>query len=136
MLQAMNTGHDGSLTTIHANSPREAVSRMEVMVSMANSWMQMSSIRQQIASSIHVFVQAARLSDGSRRVTSVTEVAGMEGSVITLQDIFTMEKLGLNPDGKVLGRFRARGIRPRFAEKLLSQGISLPPQMFEEDVSI
>jgi pilus assembly protein CpaF len=136
MLQAMNTGHDGSLTTIHANSPREAVSRMEVMVSMANSGMQMTSIRQQIASSIHIFVQAARLSDGSRRVTAITEVAGMEGSVITLQDIFTMEKLGLTPEGKVLGRFHASGIRPRFAEKLMAQGIALPTQLFEEDVPI
>ena len=136
MLQAMNTGHDGSLTTIHANSPREAVSRLEVMVSMANSGMQMTSIRQQIASSVHLFVQAARLSDGSRRVTGITEVAGMEGSIITLQDIFVMEKLGLNQEGKVLGRFRASGIRPRFAEKLLAQGIPLPPQMFEEEVPI
>jgi len=136
MLQAMNTGHDGSLTTIHANSPREAVSRMEVMVSMANSGMQMTSIRQQIASSIHIFVQAARLSDGSRRVTSITEVAGMEGSVITLQDIFTMEKLGLNQEGKVLGRFRASGIRPRFAEKMMAQGITLSAEMFEEEIPI
>jgi pilus assembly protein CpaF len=136
MLQAMNTGHDGSLTTIHANSPREAVSRLEVMVSMANSGMQMTSIRQQIASSIHLFVQAARLSDGSRRVTSITEVSGMEGAVITLQEIFFMEKLGLNQDGKVLGRFRANGIRPRFAEKMLAQGISLPAQMFEENSPI
>jgi pilus assembly protein CpaF len=136
MLQAMNTGHDGSLTTIHANSPREAVSRLEVMVSMANSGMQMTSIRQQIASSVHLFVQAARLSDGSRRVTSITEVSGMEGSVITLQEIFVMDKLGLNQDGKVLGRFRANGIRPRFVEKMVAQGISLPTQMFEEDVPI
>ena len=136
MLQAMNTGHDGSLTTIHANSPREAVSRLEVMVSMANSGMQMTSIRQQISSSIHLFVQAARLSDGSRRVTSITEVTGMEGSVITLQDIFIMEKLGLNQDGKVIGRFKATGIRPRFAEKMVSQGITLPAQLFEENMSI
>ena len=136
MLQAMNTGHDGSLTTIHANSPREAVSRLEVMVSMANSGMQMTSIRQQIASSIHLFVQAARLSDGSRRVTSITEVSGMEGSVITLQEIFVMEKLGLNKEGQVLGRFRANGIRPRFVEKMVAQGISVPTQMFEEDVPI
>ena len=136
MLQAMNTGHDGSLTTIHANSPREAVSRLEVMVSMANSGMQMTSIRQQIASSIHLFVQAARLSDGSRRVTTITEVAGMEGAVITLQDIFTMERLGLDQNGKVLGRFKSNGIRPRFAEKMMAQGISLPTQMFEEDVPI
>jgi pilus assembly protein CpaF len=136
MLQAMNTGHDGSLTTIHANSPREAVSRLEVMVSMANSGMQLNSIRQQIASTVNIFVQAARLSDGSRRVTSITEVSGMEGSVITLQEIFVMEKLGLNQDGKVLGRFRASGIRPRFVEKMMAQGMSLPTQMFEEDVPI
>ena len=136
MLQAMNTGHDGSLTTIHANSSRDAVARLEVMVSMANSGMQMSSIRQQIASSIHIFVQAARLSDGSRRVTSITEVAGMEGSVITLQDIFTMEKTGLAPDGKVLGRFRASGIRPKFAEKLMAHGVSLPASLLEEDLPI
>lgn len=136
MLQAMNTGHDGSLTTIHANSPREAVSRLEVMVSMANSGMQMTSIRQQIASSIHLFVQAARLSDGSRRVTNITEVSGMEGSVITLQEIFTLEKLGLNQNGNMIGRFRASGIRPRFVEKMVAQGISLPSQIFEEDVPI
>ncbi len=136
MLQAMNTGHDGSLTTIHANSPREAVSRLEVMVSMANSGMQMTSIRQQIASSIHIFVQAARLSDGSRRVTSITEVSGMEGTVITLQEIFRLEKLGLNQDGKVLGHFHANGIRPRFVEKMIAQGIALPTEMFEEDVPI
>ena len=136
MLQAMNTGHDGSLTTIHANSPREAVARLEVMVSMANSGMQMTSIRQQIASSIHLFVQAARMSDGSRRVTAVTEVDGMEGQTITLQDLFTFEKLGLNQEGKVLGRFRSTGIRPKFAEKLISQGIGLPAEIFEEDIRI
>ena len=136
MLQAMNTGHDGSLTTIHANSPREAVARLEVMVSMANSGMQMTSIRQQIASSIHLFVQAARMSDGSRRVTAVTEVDGMEGQTITLQDLFTFEKLGLNQEGKVLGRFRSTGIRPKFAEKLISQGIGLSAEIFEEDIRI
>jgi pilus assembly protein CpaF len=136
MLQAMNTGHDGSLTTIHANSPREAIGRLEVMVSMANSGMQMTSIRQQIASSVHLLVQAARLSDGSRRVTSVTEVTGMEGSVVTLQDIFLFEKLGLTEEHKVIGRFTASGIRPRFAEKLTSQGIHLPAEMFDEDVRV
>jgi pilus assembly protein CpaF len=136
MLQAVNTGHDGSLTTLHANSPREAVSRLEVMVSMANSGMLMNSIRQQIASSIHLFVQIARLSDGTRRVTCITEVAGMEGTVITLQDIFTMERLGVNKDGRVLGRFKANGIRPRFVEKMAAQGISLPAEMFEEDLPI
>jgi len=136
MLQAMNTGHDGSLTTIHANSPREAIGRLEVMVSMANSGMQMTSIRQQIASSVHLLVQAARMSDGSRRVTSVTEVTGMEGSIVSLQDIFTFEKLGLNEDNKVLGRFIATGIRPKFAEKLASQGIQLAANLFEEDIRI
>jgi pilus assembly protein CpaF len=136
MLQAMNTGHDGSLTTIHANSPREAVSRLEVMVSMANSGMQMTSIRQQIASSINLLVQAARLSDGTRRVTNVTEITGMEGSVVTLQDIFVMEKMGLSPQNRVLGRFVATGVRPRFAEKLESQGIRLRPELFEERLSI
>lgn len=136
MLQAMNTGHDGSLTTIHANSPREAVGRLEVMVSMANSGMQMNSIRQQIASSVHLLVQAARMSDGSRRVTSVTEITGMEGPVITLQDIFTFEKLGLNEENKVLGRFVASGIRPRFAEKLSAQGIHLPADMFDENIPV
>ncbi|MDQ6678261.1 MAG: CpaF family protein [Acidobacteriota bacterium] len=136
MLQAMNTGHDGSLTTIHANSPREAVARLEVMVSMANSGMQMNSIRQQIASSVHLFVQAARLSDGSRRVTSVTEVAGMEGTVVSLQDIFTFEKLGLSPEKKVRGQFTSSGIRPKFAEKLESQGIHLPVEIFEEKIRV
>ena len=94
MLQAMNTGHDGSLTTVHANSPRDAISRLEVMVSMANSNMQVNSIRQQIASAVHMLVQASRFSDGSRRVTGITEVTGMEGSIITLQDLFVFEKRG------------------------------------------
>src|ERR1700752_1679763 len=114
MLQAMNTGHDGSLTTIHANAPRDAVSRLEVMVSMANANMQLISVRQQIASAVHLLVQASRLSDGSRRVVSLTEVTGMEGDVVTLQDLFVFEKRGLNPDGRVFGRFAATGIRPKF----------------------
>jgi len=132
MLQAMNTGHDGSLTTVHANSPRDAISRLEVMVSLANANMQLVSIRQQIASAVHVLVQASRLSDGSRRVTSVTEVTGMEGEVVTLQDIFVFEKRGLNPDGHVLGRFSATGIRPKFYEKLLAAGIRLGSELFDE----
>src|SRR5512135_2561787 len=136
MLQAMNTGHDGSLTTIHANSPRDAVSRLEVMVSLANSNMQLVSIRQQIAAAVHVLVQASRLSDGSRRVTSVTEVTGMEGEVVTLQDIFVFEKRGLTPDGHVMGRFAATGIRPKFYEKLLSAGIRLRQDLFEEVMEI
>ena len=136
MLQAMNTGHDGSLTTIHANSPRDGISRLEVMVSLANSSMQLVSIRQQIASAVHVLVQAARLSDGSRRVVNVTEVTGMEGDVVTLQDIFVFEKRGLSPEGKVLGRFAATGIRPKFYEKLLAAGIRLKPDLFDEVVEV
>jgi pilus assembly protein CpaF len=132
MLQAMNTGHDGSLTTIHANTPRDAVSRLEVMVSLANSNMKLESVRQQISSAVNLFVQAARLSDGSRRVTSITEVTGMEGDIITIQDIFVFEKRGLSPEGKVLGRFAATGIRPKFYEKLLSAGIRLRPDLFDE----
>ncbi|MEK7408489.1 MAG: CpaF family protein [Acidobacteriota bacterium] len=136
MLQAMNTGHDGSLTTIHANSPRDAVARLEVMVSWAAPNMNLSSIRQQIASAVQVLVQAARFSDGSRRVTSVTEVTGMEGEVVTLQDLFVFEKRGLSPEGKVLGRFASTGIRPRFYEKLLAAGIHLRPELFDEVVEV
>jgi pilus assembly protein CpaF len=136
MLQAMNTGHDGSLTTIHANSPRDGISRLEVMVALANSNMQLVSIRQQIASAVHLLVQAARLSDGSRRVVSLTEVTGMEGEVVTLQDIFVFEKRGLNPDGRVVGRFAATGIRPKFYEKLLAAGIRLRADLFDEVVEV
>lgn len=136
MLQAMNTGHDGSLTTIHANSPRDGVSRLEVMVSIANSNMQINSVRQQIASAVHVLVQASRMSDGSRRVINITEVTGMEGDMITLQDIFVFEKRGLTPEGKVIGRFAATGIRPKFYEKLLSAGIKLSSSMFDEVVEV
>jgi pilus assembly protein CpaF len=132
MLQAMNTGHDGSLTTIHANSPRDGVSRLEVMVSLANSNMKLESIRQQVSSAVNLFVQASRMSDGSRRVTSITEVTGMEGDVVTIQDIFVFEKRGLSPEGKVLGRFAATGIRPKFYEKLLAAGIRLRPDLFDE----
>jgi pilus assembly protein CpaF len=136
MLQAMNTGHDGSLTTVHANNPRDAVSRLEVMVSLANSNMQLVSIRQQVSSAVNLFVQAARLSDGSRRVTSITEVTGMEGEIITLQDIFVFEKRGLSPEGAVVGRFAATGIRPKFYEKLLAAGIRLRSDLFEEVVEV
>ena len=136
MLQAMNTGHDGSLTTIHANTPRDGISRLEVMVSLANSSMQLLSIRQQIASAVHVLVQAARLSDGSRRVINITEVTGMEGDVVTLQDIFVFEKRGLSPEGRVLGRFAATGIRPKFHEKLLAAGIRLRADLFDEVVEV
>src|SRR5688500_2953529 len=136
MLQAMNTGHDGSLTTVHANSPRDAISRLEVMVSMANANMQLTSIRQQIASAVHVLVQASRLSDGSRRIVNITEVTGMEVDMVTLQDIYVFEKRGLSPEGRVLGRFAATGIRPKFYEKLLSAGIRLRPDLFDEVLEV
>ena len=136
MLQAMNTGHDGSLTTVHANSPRDAISRLEVMVSMANSNMQINAIRQQIASAVHMLVQASRFSDGSRRVTSITEVTGMEGQIITLQDLFVFEKRGIDAEGRVIGRFAATGIRPKFYEKLVSAGIRLRTEIFEEVVEV
>jgi pilus assembly protein CpaF len=136
MLQAMNTGHDGSLTTVHSNSPRDAISRLEVMVSMANSNMQLISIRQQIASAVHLLVQATRFSDGSRRVVAITEVTGMEGNVVTLQDLYVFEKRGMDPDGKVIGRFAATGIRPKFYEKLLAGGIRLRADIFDEVVEV
>jgi pilus assembly protein CpaF len=136
MLQAMNTGLVGSLTTIHANSPRDGISRLEVMVSLANPNMQLISIRQQIASAVHVLVQAARLSDGSRRVMNVTEVTGMEGEMVTLQDLFVFERRGLTPEGKVIGRFAATGIRPKFYERLLSAGIKLSSSLFDEVIEI
>src|SRR5580704_17873916 len=110
MLAAMNTGHDGSLTTVHANSPRDAISRLETMVSLANANMHLAAIRQQIASAVQILVQVSRMSDGSRRVMNITEVTGMETDIVTLQDIFVFEKLGLSPEGKVVGRFAATGI--------------------------
>ena len=136
MLQAMNTGHDGSLTTIHANSPRDAISRLEVMVSLANANISLRAIRQQVASAIDLFIHLARLSDGSRRITHITECVGMEGDQVTLQDIFVFEKTGLAPGGKVLGRFRPTGIRPRFSERLAACGIHLPPSTFQTIVEI
>jgi pilus assembly protein CpaF len=136
MLQAMNTGHDGSLTTIHANTPRDALGRLEVMVGMANANMGLRSMRQQIAAAVNVFVQISRFSDGSRRVTHITEVVGMEQDIITLQDIFLFEKTGISESGKVLGRFRATGIRPKFYERLKASGITLPQQMFQTVVEI
>ncbi len=136
MLQAMNTGHDGSLTTIHANSPRDATSRLEVMVSLANSNMQLTSIRQQISGAVDLIVQTSRQSDGTRRITSITEITGMEGEVVTLQDIFVFEKRGLTPEGRVIGRFAATGIRPKFYEKLLSAGIRLRADLFDEVLEV
>src|SRR5262245_20007821 len=131
MLQAMNTGHDGSLTTIHANSPRDALYRLDTMVAMANLNIPERAIRQQVASAIEVVVQIARLSDGTRKVTAISEITGMERDVITMQDIFVFEKMGIAEDGTVRGRFRATGIRPRCAERLAASGIHLPAEMFE-----
>jgi pilus assembly protein CpaF len=131
MLQAMNTGHDGSLTTIHANSPRDAISRMEVMIGMSNSNMPAASVRQQVASAVDLFIQISRMSDGSRKVTYVTECVGMEGSQVTTQDIFVFEKTGINSSGKVTGRFRATGVRPKFYDKIRAIGMELPASLFQ-----
>jgi pilus assembly protein CpaF len=131
MLQAMNTGHDGSLTTIHANTPRDALSRVETMIAMGNVNLPEKAIRQQISSAIQVVVQQTRLADGSRKVTSISEITGMEGDVITMQEVFMFEKLGMTQDGKVIGRFKATGVRPKVAERLKAAGVHLPSDMFE-----
>jgi pilus assembly protein CpaF len=136
MLQAMNTGHDGSLTTIHSNTPRDAVARLEVLVGMANANMGVRSIRAQVTSAIDLMVQVARFSDGSRKITYVTELVGLEGEQVTMQDIFLFEKSGIAENGKVLGRFKATGVRPRFYEKLRSSGITLPASLFQTVVEI
>jgi pilus assembly protein CpaF len=136
MLQAMNTGHDGSLTTIHANSPRDAVSRLEVMVGMANANMGVQAIRQQISSAIDLFVQIARLSDGSRRVTAITECVGMEGNQVTMQDIFVFDKTGIAEQGRVTGVFRATGIRPSFSDRLRATGSQMQASVFQTMVAI
>jgi pilus assembly protein CpaF len=132
MLQAMNTGHDGSLTTIHANTPRDALARLETMIQMTGMRLSERAMRQQVASAIDVVLQVARMTDGSRRVTSISEITGMEGDTITMQEIFLYERTGMSSQGQVIGRFRATGIRPRFAEKLKSCGMQLPRVFFEE----
>ena len=131
MLQAMNTGHDGSLTTVHANTPRDALSRIETMIAMGATHLPERAMRQQIASAIQLVVQQTRLSDGTRKVTSIAEITGMEGDVITMQEIFAFEKLGVTPDGKVIGRFRATGVRPKCCERLRTSGVHLSADMFE-----
>jgi pilus assembly protein CpaF len=130
MLQAMNTGHDGSLTTVHANTPRDALTRIETMIAMGATNLPERAMRQQMSSAINIVIQQTRLSDGSRRVTNISEITGMEGDIITMQDIFIFEKTGLTPEGKVSGRFRATGVRPKCWEKLRAAGINLPPEMF------
>jgi pilus assembly protein CpaF len=131
MLQAMNTGHDGSLTTVHANTPRDALTRLETMIAMGATNLPDKAMRQQISSAIQIVVQQTRLADGSRKVTAVSEITGMEGDVITMQDIFVFEKLGLTKEGKVHGRFRATGVRPKCAERMRAGGIHLPTDMFD-----
>jgi len=130
MLQAMNTGHDGSLTTLHSNSPRDALSRLETMISMANLNLPDKAMRQQIASAVNVIVQISRLTDGSRKLMQVSEIVGMEGDIITMQDIFVYERQGVDANGRVIGRFKATGIRPRFTERLAAWGIELPNALF------
>ena len=131
MLQAMNTGHDGSLTTVHANTPRDALTRIETMIAMGATNLPERAMRQQISSAIQLVVQQTRLSDGSRKITSISEITGMEGDVITMQEIFVFEKMGITQDGKVVGRFRATGVRPKCCERLKASGIHLPADMFE-----
>src|SRR5918996_1086083 len=132
MLQAMNTGHDGSLTTVHANTPRDALARLETMIQMTGMRLSDRAMRQQIASAVNLMIQVARLSDGARRVTSISEITGMEGETITMQEIFQYERTGIDKDGVVLGRFRPTGIRPRFTERLKACGLQLPRVFFEE----
>ena len=131
MLQAMNTGHDGSLTTIHANSPRDALSRLETMVAMANLNIPDTVSRRQIASAINVVVQVSRLSDGTRKITNVSEITGMEGEIVAMQEIFLFRKRGIREDGEVLGEFVATGIRPKFTERFAVSGIQLSPAIFD-----
>ncbi len=131
MLQAMNTGHDGSMTTIHANSARDAVSRLENMVAMAGMEMPIKAIRSQIASAVNLMVQVSRLQDGSRRMVSITEITGMEGDVISMQEVFRYERLGLTPEGKIIGRFNATGVRSHYSERFRQWGYDLPPSIFE-----
>jgi len=131
MLQAMNTGHDGSMTTIHANSARDGVSRLENMVAMAGIEMPLKAVRSQIASAVHLIVQASRLQDGSRRMVSITEVTGMEGEVISMQEVFRFQRVGLASDGKIIGHFTATGVRSNFSERFKQWGYDLPASIFE-----
>jgi pilus assembly protein CpaF len=136
MLQAMNTGHEGSMTTVHANTCRDALARLESMVAMANFNLQEKAVRQQIASAIGIVVQIARMSDGTRRVINIAEITGMESDTISMQDIFTFVRRGVGPSGKVVGTFRPSGIRPKFMEKLRVAGILLPAEIFEKTTEV
>ncbi|NJS39059.1 MAG: CpaF family protein [Rhodobacteraceae bacterium] len=131
MLQAMNTGHDGSMTTIHANNPRDAISRLENMVAMAGIEMPLKAMRSQIASAVNLIVQASRLQDGTRRMTSITEITGMEGEVISMQEVFRFERLGVEPNGRIIGRFNATGIRSSYSDRFRQWGFDLPASIYE-----
>jgi pilus assembly protein CpaF len=131
MLQAMNTGHDGSLTTVHANSPRDALTRIETLVSMAGLNLGTKAMRHYVSSALDVIIQIARLSDGTRKLISFQEVVGMEGDLITLQELFVFQQTGLDENRKVKGRFKATGVRPKFYERLVAKGVSLPPDLFD-----
>jgi len=133
MLQAMNTGHDGSMTTVHANTPRDAMTRVEQMVGMAEMDLPTRTIRMQIASALHLVVQVSRLSDGGRRVTSITEITGIEGEILQMQEIFQFVRLGTDEDGRIQGEFRATGIRPKFMEQFITRGIEISPDAFDPD---
>ena len=136
MLQAMNTGHDGSMTTIHANSARDGVSRLENMIAMAGIEMPIKAVRSQIASAVNLIVQASRLQDGSRRMVSITELTGMEGEVISMQEVFRYQRLGIEPDGKIIGQFTATGVRSHYSDRFRQWGYNLPPEIFEPSVSL
>ena len=132
----MNTGHEGSLTTVHANSPRDAIARVENMVSMANLNIPERAVRHQIASAVHAVVQIARLSDGTRKVITVSEVTGMDSETLCMQDIFVFDRSGIDENGKVRGAFRATGIRPNFADRLATSGARLRPALFESKAEV
>ena len=136
MLQAMNTGHEGSMTTIHANTPRDALTRLESMVAMCNLNLPEKTVRQQIASAISIIVQVSRMSDGTRKVVSISEITGMEENVISMQEIFSFKRQGVGPDGKVVGIFQPSRIRPKFLERLRVSGIFLPPDLFEQAMEV
>jgi pilus assembly protein CpaF len=136
MLQAMNTGHEGSMATIHANTTRDALTRLESMVAMTSMNLPEKTVRQQIASALTIVVQVSRMSDGTRKVVCISEITGMEENVISMQDIFTFNKKGIGPDGKVIGTFQPSHIRPKFLERLRISGVILPPSLFEHSLEV
>ena len=136
MLQAMNTGHDGSLTTVHANSPRDVISRLETMVLMSGMELPSKAIREQIASAVDIIIHESRLSDGSRKVDSITEVTGLEGNQIVMQDLFTFRQTGVSENGKIIGTFQPTGAMPTWYDQLAGRGITCDPRMFDPDAHV